>query len=233
MPEARTLIDSIVAGVPPILGRTVVICPPFPYLSTALQITGGTFVQVGAQNVWSEDWGAYTGEVSAPMLASLGVRFVIIGHSERRTHFQESGDLLNRKLKKALAWNLRPIFCLGETLQEREEGKTFLLLKRQLQEGLADLSSAQVLRLILAYEPIWAIGTGKNATPEQAEEVHTFLRQLLEKKWGAAGIPILYGGSVNPDNIDSLMAMPDLDGALVGGASLQADSFLRIIHFKL
>ncbi len=231
MPEARKLTEGILAGVHPPVGRTVVICPPFPYLSLAVQLTGETGVQVGGQNIWGEDWGAYTGEISAPMLVSLGVRFVIIGHSERRIHFHEDGKLLNQKLKKALTWDLRPIFCLGETLSEREGGRTFPVVEEQLEEGLADLSPSQVTKMVIAYEPIWAIGTGKNATPDEAQEVHAFLRRKLAKKWGGE-VPILYGGSVKPDNIDSLMAMPDVDGALVGGASLEADCFLRIVHFR-
>jgi triosephosphate isomerase len=233
--EARTLITEIIAGLEPNLNRTVVLCPPYPYLHLAKELVIGSPVKIGAQNLWKEDWGAYTGEISAPMLASLKVDFVIIGHSERREYFKEGGALLNTKLKRALAWNLRPIFCLGEKLREREEGVAFQVVETQLKEGLEGLSPEDLLKVVIAYEPVWAIGTGRNATPEQAQEVQQFLREKIGEFWGnkvAEQIPILYGGSVKPENIDSLMAMPDLDGALVGGASLKSQDFLRIIHFK-
>jgi triosephosphate isomerase len=233
--EAKTLINEILNGIESNLDRNVVLCPPFPYLQLAKELVKGSAVMIGAQNLWREDWGAYTGEVSAPMLASLGVEFVIIGHSERREYFKEDGALLNAKVKRALSWNLRPIFCLGEKLNQREEGITFRVVEAQLKEGLEGLGPEELLKIVIAYEPVWAIGTGKNATPEQAQEVQHFLRQKIGEIWGeelAEKIPILYGGSVKPENIDSLMAMPDLDGALVGGASLKSQDFLRIVHFQ-
>lgn len=233
--EARNLIMEILDGCERDLNRTVVLCPPFPYLGMAKELTRNSKVKIGAQNLWKEDWGAYTGEVSAPMLNSLKVDFVIIGHSERREYFKEDGALLNAKLKKALAWDLRPIFCLGEKLQEREEGVTFQVVERQLEECFEGISTQEAGKVVIAYEPVWAIGTGKNATPEQAQEVHAFIREKMGKLFGreiSQNQPILYGGSVKPDNIDSLMAMPDIDGALVGGASLKGQDFLRIIHYR-
>jgi len=233
--EARSLVREIISGLKRDLGRTVVLCPPFPYLYEARVMIEGSPVKIGAQNLWSEEWGAYTGEVSAPMLASLGVHFVLVGHSERRQYFQEEGKLLNLKIKRALAWGLRPIYCLGEKLEEREKGVTFQVVERQLHEGLEGLSAQELEKVAIAYEPVWAIGTGRNATPEQAQEVHLFLRDKIGELWGkktALIFPILYGGSIKPDNIDGLMAMPDLDGALVGGASLKAGDFLRIIHYQ-
>lgn len=233
--EARELVLEIMNGLKPDLDRTVVLCPPFPYLQMARELTLQSKVKIGAQNLWKEDWGAYTGEVSAPMLNSLKVDFVIIGHSERREYFKEDGALLNAKLKRALAWNLRPIFCLGEKLHEHEEGITFKVLERQLEEGFERISPEEISKVVIAYEPVWAIGTGRNATPEQAQEVHEFIRQKIKKLFGegiAQSFPILYGGSVKPENIDSLMAMPDIDGALVGGASLKGQDFLRIIHYQ-
>lgn len=232
--EAKILISDILKGIEPNLDRSVVLCPPFPYLQLAKEMVAGSSVMIGAQNIWKEDWGAYTGEISAPMLASLGVEFVIIGHSERREYFKEDSSLINAKIKRALSWNLRPIFCLGEKLAEREEGTTFKVVENQLKEGLEGLEPEDIQKIVIAYEPVWAIGTGKNATPEQAQEVQQFLRYKIGETWGkdlAETIPILYGGSVKPENIDSLMAMPDLDGALVGGASLKSQDFLRIIHF--
>jgi len=233
--EARILLVQIIGGVEKMATEEVVICPPFLYLEEAVRLTANSPILIGAQNLWKEDWGPYTGEISAPMLASCGVKFVIIGHSERRHYFQEGHELLQEKTKRALAWSLRPIFCLGERLEERETGNTFQVVSRQLMDSLGDLSRKEMHKVIIAYEPVWAIGTGKNATAEEAQEVHLFLRSLISKEWGddiASEVLILYGGSVKPDNIDSLMAMPDIDGALVGGASLKAEEFLRIVHFR-
>jgi triosephosphate isomerase len=232
--EAVALITEIVANVPIELDRTVVLCPPFPYLAEAVRRTEGSPVKIGAQNVWQEDSGAFTGEVSAPMLASLGVEYTIVGHSERRQVFAESDECLARKVNRALAWNLIPIFCLGERWEERETGQTLAVVQRQFQ-AIFDLPAESASSLVIAYEPIWAIGTGRNATPQQAEEVHAILRGLAMERWGsvvAEGVRILYGGSVKGSNIDALMAMPNLDGALVGGASLAATEFLRIVHFE-
>jgi triosephosphate isomerase len=178
--------------------------------------------------------GAYTGEVSARMLADAGCRHVIIGHSERRNLFGEIDSVINDKIKIALASGINPIFCIGETLEEREEDSTFRVIERQIKEGLNNLNRDDIRRLVIAYEPVWAIGTGRTATPEQAQEVHEFVRHLMDATYGehAAGdIPVIYGGSVNPKNISVLMAERDIDGVLVGGASLDIDSFIRIVKF--
>jgi len=182
-----------------------------------------------------EGEGAYTGEVSPVMLTDLGCRYVILGHSERRQHFGETDLNVNRKVRAALRHHLAPILCVGETFGEREEGRTFPVVEGQLRGGLSDIPPQAGEGIVVAYEPVWAIGTGHTATPEQAATVHAFIRKQLGELWGeAAGraVRILYGGSVKPDNIDALMAAPEIDGALVGGASLKADAFARIVHFK-
>ncbi len=180
----------------------------------------------------SEIEGAYTGEVSAKMLKSFGVEYVILGHSERRTYFKESDEFINQKIKRAIEFNLKPIFCLGETLEERENGKTFEVVKSQLTKGLFGVSRLDLEKIVIAYEPVWAIGTGKTATPEQAQEVHAFLREELSKLYDSeisSKIRILYGGSVKPENARDLFKQPDIDGGLIGGACLKADSFYEII----
>jgi triosephosphate isomerase (TIM) len=179
-----------------------------------------------------EDQGAFTGEISSSMLKSTGCEYVIIGHSERRTIFKETDEFINMKIKKALSSELFPIFCIGETLEEREKGVTHDILKYQLEKGLTDVTEENLEKIIIAYEPVWAIGTGKTATPEQAQDAHKFIRSLIEKKYspGAAGkIIIQYGGSVKPENASELLKQDDIDGALVGGACLKADSFMDII----
>ncbi len=198
------------------------------------KIFKGTSISLGAQNLHFAPKGAFTGETSAPMLTAVGVSHVIVGHSERRTIFGESDDLINKKLSAALAESIGPIFCVGETLKEREEAKAQEVVRRQITRGLDGIDGQHMARIVIAYEPVWAIGTGVNATPEQAQEMHAFVRALVETKYDktiANSLKILYGGSVTPDNVDVLMAMPDLDGALVGGASLKADSFERIVRF--
>jgi triosephosphate isomerase (TIM) len=210
----------------------VIVAPPFTSLAAAVKEAEGTCIQVSAQNLHWETQGAFTGEVSSGMLKDLGCSHVIIGHSERRQYFGETDDSVNRKIKAALRNDLIPIFCLGETLEERESGKTFDVVSRQLAGGLADVSMPDPTRFAIAYEPVWAIGTGRTATPEQAQEVHGFLRHELGKvspKGFSEQVRILYGGSVKPDNARSLMSCADIDGGLVGGASLKADDFLGII----
>jgi triosephosphate isomerase len=189
---------------------------------------------VASQNVHFADEGAYTGEVSPRMVKDAGATHCIIGHSERRQYYAEDDDSVNRKVRAALAAGLTPIFCLGETLAQREAGKTFDVVEGQLGGGLRDIPAPEGPRVVVAYEPVWAIGTGVTATPEQAQEVHAFLRVRLKELWGAASasVRVLYGGSVKPDNIAALMAKEDIDGALVGGASLTAESFARIVKFK-
>ena len=195
----------------------------------------GSPVFVGAQNVFWEDQGAFTGEVSAPMVKSTGARFAIIGHSERRQYFSETDETVNKRLNACLKAGITPIVCVGETLAEREAGKTLDVIGNQMTNGLKNISTTQAAQLVIAYEPVWAIGTGKTATPEIAQEVHGFIRSQVKDLFGpeiAGAIRILYGGSVKPDNIDILMAQADIDGALVGGASLDVASFERIIRYR-
>jgi triosephosphate isomerase len=189
-------------------------------------------IGLGAQNVFWEDSGAFTGEISAPILKDIGVQYVIIGHSERRQYFGETDETVNKRIKAALKHDLTPIVCVGEVLKERESNKTFDVIKKQCEGAFAGLTSEQMEKLIIAYEPVWAIGTGKTATPAQAQEVHQFIRKLLTKLYGdnvAQTVRIQYGGSVKPENSAELMSQPDIDGALVGGASLKAESFIGII----
>lgn len=213
----------------------IVLCPPFTALDEVNEVISGSNIQLGAQNVYWEEKGAYTGEVSCAMLKDVGARFVIIGHSERRKYFGETNETVNKRLKVALSGDLLPIVCIGETLREREEGKTLDVIKDQLANSLKGLSKEDALKTIVAYEPVWAIGTGKNATPDQAQEVHGFIRKLLEGLHGkgtAEVVRIQYGGSVTPENIGDLISQPDIDGALVGGASLKVDSFTKIVKIS-
>lgn len=213
----------------------VVIAPPFTALSSVSEIIKGTCVSLGAQNLFWETEGAYTGEISPPMLLSAGCKYVIIGHSERRQYFGETDETVNKKIKAAIQNGLVPIFCVGESEKEREAKDTFSVLDKQIKIGLKESSSDDLKMLVIAYEPVWAIGTGKTATSGQVQEVHLFLRSLLEKNFGnllANSIRILYGGSVKPNNIAELMEMPDVDGALIGGASLSAETFSKIVHYK-
>lgn len=215
------------------LNVEVIICPPFTSLETAKVLIKDTPIKLGAQNMYFETSGAFTGEISPLMLKSVGCEYVILGHSERRTIFHESNQLINKKIKAAVANGLKPIFCIGETLEEREKGETFNVVETQIREGLADLTEQELKNLIIAYEPVWAIGTGRNATPEQAEEVHKFIRELIAQIYSkefAENLIIQYGGSVKPENSKDLMSQPDIDGALVGGACLKADSFIKIIE---
>lgn len=210
----------------------IAICPPFPYLESVGQTLRASNVALGAQNASQFDDGAYTGEVSGPMLVELGCRYVILGHSERRTVFGETDETVNAKVLKALAAGLRPIVCVGEHLAEREAGQTQAVVRRQFEQSLAGLTAEQMRQTVIAYEPIWAIGTGKVASGQQAQEVHADLRKLVENRYNSAIAQqsiILYGGSVKPDNAQALMGQADIDGALVGGASLTAAAFLAIV----
>jgi len=219
----------------PLDDRDVVIAPPFTALFPVAELLRGSGIGLAAQNVHDEAEGAFTGEISTRMVIDAGCSHVIIGHSERRTLFGEKNDFLNRKATAALSAGLRPIYCIGETLDEREGGRTFTVIERQVKEGLNKFNAGDIGRTVLAYEPVWAIGTGRTAAPTQAQEVHAFIRKMIEGDFGgraAAAIPILYGGSVNPKNIGELMAQPDINGALVGGASLKVESFIEIIRFK-
>lgn len=211
----------------------VIICPPFPSLALARQLLEGTSIAVGAQNMHDEDEGAFTGEVSARMLKSVGCEYVILGHSERRQIFGETNDFINRKAKKALSARLIPILCVGETLEEREKGITEQVISTQVKGVLSGLSASDVENSIIAYEPVWAIGTGKNATPQQAEDVHRFIRKLVGQlySWPVAEKTVIqYGGSVKPENAAGLLNQPDIDGALVGGACLKSEDFNKIIQ---
>ena len=216
-----------------IVNAEIIVCPPFTNLETTKALLKDSKIKLGAQNIFYEDSGAFTGEISADMLISAGCEYVIIGHSERRTIFGEDDKSINKKIKTAIRKNLKPIFCVGETLQEREKGITFKILESQLKNGLDGISENELENLIVAYEPVWAIGTGKNATPEQAQEVHNFIRTLIAKIYSenfAGQLVIQYGGSVKADNAKELLSQPDIDGALVGGACLKADSFVKIIE---
>jgi triosephosphate isomerase len=213
-------------------GPEVIIAPPFTALQAVAEAIRGSFIRLCAQNLHEADKGAYTGEISGGMLRETGCTCVIIGHSERRTLFGEGNDRINRKLRTALTAGLKPIFCIGESLRQREEGETEALIEHQLKEGLKNLTADDIGYLLIAYEPVWAIGTGKTASPEQAEKVHRFIRESIARQYGpgcAEALAILYGGSVTPENIAGLMAQPDINGGLVGGASLDIDSFIRII----
>ncbi len=227
------LVSGLAAGMPAKINCEVVVCPPFTSLETVYSLAKNTKISLGAQNMHFEDSGAFTGEISASMLKSVGCKYVILGHSERRAIFGESNDWINKKIKKALSSGLLPIFCIGETLEERESNITFDVIKKQVVEGLKDITAAQMADIVLAYEPVWAIGTGKTASPAQAQEVHKFIRTLLSELYGAAiaaEVTIQYGGSVKPDNAAELLSQPDINGALVGGACLKADSFIKIIE---
>jgi triosephosphate isomerase len=230
--QSQKLVSEILNG----LGRDnkaeVIVCPPFTSLNEVSTLLKGTQVKLGAQNMYFEESGAYTGEVSADMLKSVGCEYVILGHSERRVIFNEPDELINKKIKSAISKQLKPIFCVGELLEQRESGKTMEVVSRQVEKGLNGVSAEQMKNIIIAYEPVWAIGTGKTATPQQAQEVHLFIRELVAKIFSvpiAENLIIQYGGSVKPDNSSELFSQKDIDGALVGGACLKADSFLSII----
>ncbi len=228
--EARDLARQIRHGLTAPQGAVeVAVAPPYTALAKVAEELAGSPIRLGAQDCFWERQGAFTGAISPWMLADVGCHYVIVGHSERRQHFGDTDQDVNRKLKAVLEAGLYPIVCVGETLEQREAGHTLEVVGRQVGAALTGLSAPQKSRLVVAYEPVWAIGTGRTATPDQAQEVHAFIRELLPEFPETGGIRILYGGSVTPDNAGELMAQPDLDGALVGGASLKADSFLKII----
>ena len=228
--EASEFIDALL----PRIAATqsdVVVCPPFTALSEVVQRRYGTAIRVAAQNMHEEESGAFTGEVSAPMLVELDVEAVVLGHSERRQHFNETDEALARKVPAALAAGLEPILCVGESEQARDSGETEEVLERQLQADLAGVESLDLARVVIAYEPVWAIGTGRTATPEQAQEACAYIRDVVRMRGAVADeVRILYGGSVKPANAAELMALPDVDGALVGGASLDPADFAAIVE---
>ncbi len=236
--EAEDLTAQITSAVEKLnLGNVEpILCPPAPYLEMVLDLTDETHVAVGAQNVSDHESGAYTGEVSAMMLHSMEVEYCIIGHSERRKYFHESNELLAKKVDAVLKQGFAPIFCCGELLPEREADHYFNVVKTQLEESLFHLEEREFRQLVIAYEPVWAIGTGVTATPEQAQEMHAYIRQLVLSKYGdrvAQDTIILYGGSCNAKNALDLFSQPDVDGGLIGGASLKADEFMAIIQIAM
>jgi len=224
--EVNDLIKTDITGT-----QQAVVCSPFIHLQSLAQLAKGN-VSIGAQNAHQAESGAYTGEISAKMIASVGAAYVILGHSERRQYFGETNELLAKKTDTVLKHNLKPIFCIGETLQEREANQHFDVIKSQLVEGVFHLDAAEFAKLVIAYEPVWAIGTGVTASAEQAQEIHAFIRKEIAAKYGQAvadGITILYGGSCNPKNAPELFAKADIDGGLIGGASLKARDFVDIL----
>jgi triosephosphate isomerase len=233
--EALDLVEALKKELTDVEDRDIVVAPVFTALAKAGEALTGSNIFLAAQNCYPENTGAFTGEVSPLLLQDVGCRYIIVGHSERRQIFGEADDFINRKVKAVIAQGLKVILCIGETLEERESGQTLQVLQRQVSEGLKDLTASDMAQVVIAYEPVWAIGTGKTASNEQAQEAHNFLRGLLGETFGketAEATRILYGGSVKPGNVDGLMAQPDIDGALVGGASLKAADFVRIVRFQ-
>lgn len=232
--EAASFMEDLALELKNFEGAEVVIIPPFTALPRLSEVASGmSGITIGAQNMWHEASGAFTGEISAAMLREFFTRYVVLGHSERRTIFGETDEIVNKKVKAAHAASLRPILCIGETLAERDAGKHHEVLARQLKGSLAGLDTEQMLDTVLAYEPVWAIGTGRTASPEQAQEAHAFIRKTLAEMFDdatAAKVRIQYGGSVKPDNAKELLHQADIDGALVGGASLDPRSFAKIVQ---
>lgn len=211
----------------------VVICPPFTVLSKVNDTISDSSIMLGAQDVFWEDEGAFTGEISPKMLKDAGARYVIVGHSERRLYFNETDENVNKKVKTVLRYGMVPIMCVGERLEDRDHGLTFEVLEKQITRGLKEFTKEEVVRIVIAYEPVWAIGTGRTATPQEAQDSHKFIRDLigrLYEKETASKVRIQYGGSVKPENISKLMSEEDIDGALVGGASLDLNSFVQIVE---
>ncbi len=235
IPEAVQTATDIVRLVSDVSGVEVLIAPAAAALSSVFEIIKDTPIELGAQNLFWEKEGAFTGEISGPMIRSAGCRYVIIGHSERRQFFGDTDESVNKKIYAAVGAGLAPVICVGESEVEREAEKTFSVLDKQMQNGLEGLTAEQLSNAVIAYEPVWAIGTGKTATPGQAQEVHAHIRKFIESRFGASfaeSARILYGGSVKPSNISELMELPDIDGALVGGASLKPETFSEIVKYK-
>ena len=232
--EAVALVEELKPLVKDVADVDVVVCPPFISLVPVAEALKGSNIGLGAQNIYWEKSGAFTAEVSGPMLVSAGCQYAIIGHSERRQYFGETDETVNKRVFAALDEGLKPIVCVGETLDERESDRAFDVIKKQIAGGLAGMTAAQMETVVIAYEPVWAIGTGKTASPEQAQEIHAFIRKELAGIFDEAtanATRIQYGGSVKPNNATELMGKPDIDGALVGGAALKADSFKGIVKF--
>ncbi|MBP5627236.1 triose-phosphate isomerase [bacterium] len=232
--EAVALASEIKEKVAGVENVKIIVCPVFTAVKSVADILKGSNVKVGAQDMYWETSGAFTGEVSGEMLKEAGAEYVIIGHSERRQYFGETNETVNKKLKKAHSIGLKPIVCIGETLADRESGATEAVVEKQVREGFVGLTAEEMKGTIVAYEPVWAIGTGKTATAEQAEAVHAFVRNLISQIWDketADAVVIQYGGSMKPENVASLLAQPDIDGGLIGGAALKADSFEKLVKF--
>ncbi len=233
--DARKLARAIREGAAGVNDVDIVVCPPFTSLAAVAEVLTGSLIKLGAQDVFYEEEGAFTGEVSPPMLTALGVAYVIVGHSERRQYFHETDAVINKKVRAALRAGLKPILCVGEKLEEREAGAGWKdLVRRQILAGLDGVEAGDAAGVAVAYEPVWAIGTGRTATPKIAAEAHALIRDAISGAYGpgaAQALRILYGGSVKPDNVKELMAEPDIDGALVGGASLKAETFVPIMRF--
>lgn len=234
IPEALALVNGLMINLKDVMDRDIVVCPPFTAIKPVSDALKGSNILIGAQDVFWEEKGAFTGEVSPNMLVDAGSSYVIIGHSERRQYFAETDETVNKKIKGSLKVGLMPIVCVGETLKEREQNIAYQIVERQTKNALLGLSKQDLLKIIIAYEPVWAIGTGKTATPQQAEDMHRYIRGILKDLFGqdiSESIRIIYGGSIKPENISELMKQPDIDGGLVGGASLDIDSFTKIVCF--
>ena len=234
--ETAELASALKASLAQFAGKCeIAVCPTFTSLATAVEILKGSNVKVGAQNIHWADNGAYTGEISGAMLKEIGVEYVIIGHSERRQYFGETDETVNQRIKAALKYGLKPIVCIGETLAEREGGVTNTVLEKQIRGAFADITAADMDAVTIAYEPVWAIGTGKTATPDVAQETHAFIRSVLTALYGdkAQDIVVQYGGSMKPENSGALVSKQDIDGGLIGGAALKADSFTALIQNAL
>ena len=233
--EGRALVEALKNGIAGLEAAEIVVCPPFTTIGSVFEAAAGSAIGVGAQNIHWEASGAFTGEISADMLKTSGVQYVIIGHSERRQYFGETNETVNKRLKAAIAAGLTPIVCVGELLEEREGNKTEAVLAEQIRVGFADIDAKDAEKIVVAYEPVWAIGTGKTATPEMAQEAHAFIRSELRALFGnvADAMRIQYGGSMKASNARELVAQPDIDGGLIGGAALKADDFIALIREAL
>ncbi len=233
IPEAVAMVKELKSKIADVKDVEVLICPAFTALYSLANEAKGSNIKIGAQNLFWEPKGAFTGEIAANMVTDAGCSYVIIGHSERRQYFGETDETVNKRIKAALNAGLIPIVCVGETLNERESNVTFKVIEKQVRDGIKELTAEESAKIVIAYEPVWAIGTGKTATPDQAQEVHAFIRKVYSEMYGSAaeGTRILYGGSVKPDNVAELMKKEDIDGGLVGGASLEAASFEKLVKF--
>lgn len=232
--EGKEFVEKLLSLIRNNEEKEIVIFPPFTTLFTVSEVIKNSKIKLGAQNVHWEDKGAFTGEISPQFLIALGCEYVIIGHSERRRYFFENDEMINKKIKKSLSINLKPVFCVGENLEEREKGETLQVIENQLKRGLKDIK--ELKGMVIAYEPVWAIGTGRNALPEQANEVHRFIRDFISKNYGkeiSENLRIIYGGSVNKDNIKDLLKEEEIDGVLIGGVSIKLDEFSQIVNLDL